>query len=71
MYIYRERLVEIGELKKDKEKRLKFSVFVENIHKNLDQFGLIGVFKKVGKVKDAFIPLKRGRTKIEFGFVRF
>jgi len=38
----------------------------------LDQYGLKGIFQKVGRVSDAFIPPRRTRMKRpRFGFVRF
>jgi len=38
----------------------------------LGQYGLKGIFQKVGRVSDAYIPPRRSRMKRpRFGFVRF
>jgi len=48
------------------------SIFVENIPQNLDQYGLKGIFQKVGRVSDTYIPFKRGtENKRRFAFARF
>ena len=55
-----------------KGNRKEFSAFVGNIPQNLNQFGLKGVFQKVGRVSDTYIPFRRNRgNKGRFSFVRF
>jgi len=50
----------------------EYTVFVANLPSNLDQYGLKGVFRKVGQVSDSYIPRRRsGRNAYWFGFVRF
>ena len=50
----------------------KWSIFVRNLPEKLDQFGLKGVFQKVGRVWDAYIPRRKQWFKhSRFGFVRF
>jgi len=41
--------------------RKEFTVFVQNIPQNLDQYGLKGIFQRAGKVSDTYIPLRKGR----------
>ena len=54
------------------ESRGEFSVYVKNVPLSLDKFGLAGIFQKVGKVSDVYIPLKHGTTfRRGFAFVRF
>ena len=48
-----------------------FSVFIDNLPYNLDRFGLKGIFRKAGWVKDSYIPVKRSRSLRRFGFIRF
>jgi len=50
----------------------EFSVFVRNLPGDLDRFGLKGIFEKVGRVCDTFIPRRGPRWNYRrFGFVRF
>jgi len=50
----------------------EFSVYVRNLPKELDRFGLRGIFQKVGRVCDTYIPDKGSwRNQERFGFVRF
>jgi len=46
-------------------------VKVENLPRNLDKFGLKGIFQRVGPVSDSYIPSKQGRSRKRFGFIRF
>ena len=49
-----------------------FSVFITNLPAKLDKFGLTGIFKKAGSVRDAYIPQGKGdRLGRRYGFVRF
>jgi len=49
-----------------------FSVFITNIPEKLDKFGLKGIFKRAGTVRDAYIPQgKEDRFGRNYGFVRF
>jgi len=48
-----------------------FSIFIDNIPLNLDQFGLRGIFRKAGRVKDSYIPKNQRRSLRRYGFVRF
>ena len=64
-----------GERKRAGERRSshrEFSVFVRNLPRELDRFGLKGIFQKVRRVCDTHIP-DRGtwRNQDRFGFVRF
>ena len=50
----------------------EFSIFVRNLPDNFDQFGLRGIFQKVGRVWDAYIPSRnKWNSQSRFGFVRF
>ena len=62
-----------GESEKEEGGKHKdFSVFVRNLPGELDQFGLRGIFQKVGRVWDAYIPRRNGWCRqVKFGFVRF
>ena len=44
---------------------------MDNIPHTLDRFGLKGIFRRAGGVCDSFIPLKQGRSRKRYGFVRF
>ncbi|KAJ8420960.1 hypothetical protein Cgig2_012930 [Carnegiea gigantea] len=56
----------------DREQRKEFSILVNNLPCNLDQFGLKGIFQRAGRVSDAYILPRRARkTHTKFGFVRF
>jgi len=47
-------------------------VFVRNLPEELDRFGLRGIFEKIGKVHDSYIPRRGTQWKgRRFGFVRF
>ncbi|KAJ8425772.1 hypothetical protein Cgig2_014886 [Carnegiea gigantea] len=51
--------------------RKAFTVFVQNIPQNLDQYGLKGIFQGAGKLSDTYIPLIKGmRNNTRYGFVR-
>ena len=56
-----------------KEEFLKeFSVFVGNLPKDLDRFGLKAIFEKIGRVHDSYIPQRGLKWKYwRYGFVRF
>jgi len=50
----------------------EFSVHITNLPAKLDRFGLKGIFRRAGTVRDAYIPQrKRDRWGRRFGFVRF
>ena len=50
-----------GERAREVKGKLKeFSVFVKNLPINLDKFGLKGIFQKVGRVWDSYIPRRNG-----------
>jgi len=50
----------------------EFSVFVRNIPGSLDRFGLKGIFEKIGRVSDTYIPNRDPRwNQKRFGFVRY
>jgi len=52
--------------------RQEFSVYVRNLPKEIDRYGLRGVFQKVGRVYDTYIPDKQSwRNQGRFGFVRY
>ncbi|KAJ8434196.1 hypothetical protein Cgig2_004667 [Carnegiea gigantea] len=52
--------------------RKEFTIFVQNIPQNLDQYGLKGIFQGAEKVSDTYIPLRKGRrNNTRYGFVRF
>ena len=62
----------ITQVKERKSNSKEFTVFVDNLPEDLDQYGLKGIFKKAGQVSDAYIPRRRsGRKAHRFGFVRF
>ena len=49
-----------------------FTVFVSNLPRNIDRFGLKGVFRRAGEVSDAFIPQRKaGNRTTRYGFVNF
>jgi len=49
--------------------REEISIFISNIPPELDKFGLKGIFQKVKKVYDAYIPLRQASTaRTRFGF---
>ena len=49
-----------------------FSVFVSNLPRWLDRFGLNGIFRKAGRICDVYIPTRSGRKgEGRYGFVRF
>lgn len=51
--------------------RREHIIFVENLPPKLDVHGLKGIFKRAGKVNDAYIPMKKGRrNNTRYGFVR-
>ena len=53
-------------------KHQEASVFVRNLPVNLDKFGLKGIFQKIGRVWDSFIPRRREwSSQGRFGFVRY
>jgi len=52
-------------------RRWKFTVFVDNLPQQLDQYGLKGIFKKAGTVSDVYIPFRKTRRTRKFGFVCF
>ena len=55
-----------------RERRQDFSVFVLNLPRLLDRYGLFGIFQKAGNICDAYIPSRsNGMTRRRFGFVRF
>jgi len=55
-----------------KNRRQEFSVFVLNIPRLLDRYGLYGIFKKAGTISDTYIPNRSYRKDSKrFGFVRF
>uniref|UniRef100_A0A7C9AA74 RRM domain-containing protein n=1 Tax=Opuntia streptacantha TaxID=393608 RepID=A0A7C9AA74_OPUST len=50
----------------------EFSVFVYNLPRELDQYGLQGIFQRAGRVSDTYIPAIKGRRDSgRFGFVRY
>jgi len=54
------------------ERQREFSVFVNNIPEELDQYGLKGIFQKSGRVTKAYIPWRKiRRQRTRFGFVQF
>jgi len=66
-------------LKRESEMREKvrgrereFSVFVFNLPRLLDKYGLQGIFQKAGRICDTYIPTFSGRNgNGTYGFVRF
>ena len=47
-------------------------MFVNNLPRQLDQYGLKGIFQKAGRVYDVYIPPRKGREVTgKYGFVRF
>ena len=60
------------QVKERKSNFKEYTVFVDNLPEDLDQYGLKGIFKKAGQVSDTYIPRRRsGRKAHRFGFVRF
>jgi len=63
----------LGEMDRERQSyNREFSVFVRNLPGELDRFGLKGIFERVGRVCDIYIPdrlLRRNQKR--FGFVRF
>ena len=54
------------------ERRRDYIVFVDNIPPRLDKFALKGIFQKVGKLSDSYIPIRKGsRSKRRYGFVHY
>ncbi|KAJ8443787.1 hypothetical protein Cgig2_017268 [Carnegiea gigantea] len=52
--------------------RRQFSVFIYNIPTKLDHHGLKGVFQRVGRLSDTYIPHRRTRrSNARFEFVRY
>ena len=50
----------------------EYSVFVLNLPKLLDKYGMYGIFQKAGKVCDTYIPVQKDRRATKrYGFVRF
>ena len=63
---------EIGRTGGGKNSQREFSVFVRNLPGELDRFGLKGIFEKIGRVCDTYIPNRGSRwNQKRFGFVRF
>ena len=63
---------EIGRIGGGKNSQREFSVFVRNLPCELDRFGLKGIFEKIGRVCDTYIPNRgSGWNHKRFGFVRF
>ena len=55
-----------------RERKREFSVFIYNLPRSLDQFGLFGIFQKAGAVSDTYIPSHQGfKSKGSYGLVRF
>ena len=55
-----------------RERRREFSVFVLNLPRLLDRYGMYGIFQKAGRVCDTYIPRQNDRkTTKRYGFVRF
>jgi len=55
-----------------RERKSEFSVFIHNLPRSLDRFGLAGIFQKAGIVSDIYIPSRQGtKSQGRFGFVRF
>jgi len=53
-------------------RKQEFSVFVLNLPRLLDRYGLFDIFKKAGSISDAYIPDSNTRmNRRRFGFVRF
>ena len=54
------------------ERKEEFSVFVLNIPRLLDKYGLFGIFQRAGQVYDTYIPVQQNRKGTrKYGFVRF
>ena len=63
---------ERGRVHRGREREQGFSVYVLNIPRLLDKFGLYGIFRKAGRICDTYIPIQSNRkTKRRYGFVRF
>jgi len=59
-----------GRVREVRGKLKEFSVFVRNLLVNLDKFGLKGIFQKIGRVWDSYIPRRNGwSSQGWFGFV--
>jgi len=55
-----------------REREQGFSVYVFNILRLLDKFGLYGIFRKAGRIYDTYIPIQSNRkAHRRYGFVRF
>ena len=55
-----------------RERKKEFSVFVFNLPRLLDKYGLYGIFQKAGRVCDTYIPIQSVRkAKRRYGFVTF
>jgi len=51
-------------------RRREFTVFVDNLPQQLDQYGLKGICRKAGRVSDVYIPFRKARRTRKLGFVR-
>ncbi|KAJ8425219.1 hypothetical protein Cgig2_015695 [Carnegiea gigantea] len=52
-------------------RRREFTVFVDNLPQQLDQYGLKGIFRKAVRVNDVYIPFRKAKRMRKFSFVRF
>ena len=50
----------------------EYSIFVLNLPRLLDRYGLFGIFQKAGNISDTYIPSSSNmKDRRRFGFVRF
>jgi len=53
-------------------RKTEISVFVYNLPRSLDQFGVAGIFQKAGTISDVYLPHhQRFKSQGRYGFVRF
>ena len=58
-------------VRRGRNRKDEFAVYVLNLPRLLDRYGMFGIFQKAGQVLDTYIPLKQRKDGRKYGFVRF